>query len=173
MRILIFTLMLLFLPISCVGQEAEKPFVDYRLQEYVLEFIEEGDKRGFDARPYIKLLDSIYIKKDMDLLIMGKYKPEYDGYTLSGEVQINVYCTVDSLMLRWVVFHELGHACGYLGHSCEACDNIMSKYPYKDFTYGIYIDEAVWHKYVNILFNNLKSIPERDNLILTYIKSKQ
>lgn len=152
---------LVFLLNHLISVSQEKVWIDSSIIKYVDEFIVEGKKRGFDAVPHIVKLDSIKFNQEMPLLTLGLYefqKNEKDEI-FNSNILINEYTKIDWLCLRYTIFHELSHACGYLKHSCYNCDDILTEHTPKNHTYAHYLDEVYWGKKLDIMF---KSIKEND-----------
>lgn len=157
-------LLLFLFPLFLFSQEGETKsvWIHNVLAPHVKTFVQEGLKRGFDARPFILQLDSIRLSKTLAENEMGLYTPRVirdsigTPIELVGNVDISVDTRIDYLILRHTVYHELAHACGYFKHSCYRCYDIMSAVQPKNFTYAIYYEEEVWSKYLDQLFTQIK-----------------
>lgn len=174
---LLFYILMTFSILSCKEAKPQVTFkthVDKKLKKYVDEFISEGRKRGFDATPYLKIIDSIRINPDMEYGYLGLYTPKNHPKFryFYGTVDISPINESDDRLLRRTVFHELAHVCGYKGHPCDVCGDILSSVTSLKLAkkggdlYGI-----SWDVKVDTLFSQIKSIPREDNIIRKYIES--
>ncbi len=153
----------------------EETYISEELKPYVKSFIEEGDKRGFDARPYFKVMDSLKINNKMSKGELGLYHYKYVyfnelGYYVYSSIDINSFNLLNHKLLRSTVFHELAHACGYVGHPCDRCGDILSTYTSIDYSYYRDLTEEEWSSKVDDLFTQIKSIPSETNIVKKYIE---
>lgn len=132
-----------------------KTYIDTELIPYVDEFVIEGLNRDFNAITHLKKLDSIKFNENLPTLTLGEYTPSRETSD-GGNVDISYYATLDYLILRHVMFHELAHSCGYLTHSCQSCYDIMSEHKPREFSYFKYADSLVWEKALDKLFEDIK-----------------
>lgn len=173
---LLFYVLITFSVLSCKEVKPQvvtfNTYIDEELKVYVDEFVSEGKKRGFDATPYIKIIDSIKINPDMEYGYLGLYTPTTHPKFkyFYGTIDISELNIINSKLLRSTVFHELAHACGYRGHPCDSCPNILSSKTSINMNYYRDMSLESWYKQVDILFLQIKSIPKESNYIREYIK---
>ncbi len=173
---LLFYTLITFSILSCKEVKPQvvtfNTHIDEELKVYVDEFVSEGKKRGFDATPYLKIIDSIRVNPEMDYGYLGLYTPTTHPKLrhFYGTIDINEFNIINSKLLRSTVFHELAHACGYRGHPCESCVDILSSKTSINMAYYKDMDRVSWDVKVDILFLQIKSIPKESNYIREYIK---
>ncbi len=165
--------LLLIIAASCNTSKRRitfKTHIDSDLKEYVDEFILEGSKRGFNAKPYIKIIDSIRVNHNMEYGFLGLYTPKTDDDLkyFYGTVDISPINKKSSTLLKRTVFHELAHVCGYRGHSCNFCPDILSSVTPLNVG-DASKDSVMWNNKVDVLFEQIKAIPIQENPIRRYI----
>ena len=145
--------------------------IDDEIKEYVEEFIVEGKKRGFNAEPYIKIIDSIRINYDMEYGYLGLYTPKtHEKFNyFYGTVDISPINMSSKMLLKSTVFHELGHVCGYQGHPCDLCPDIMSSVTRINLEDKDIKDKVSWDAKVDVLFKQIKAIPIEHNPVRRYV----
>ena len=163
-----------FIVFSCNTAKPQVTFdthIDDEIKEYVEEFILEGKKRGFDAKPYIKIIDSIRINYDMEYGYLGLYTPKtHEKFKFFyGTVDISPVNLGMPGLLKRTVFHELGHVCGYQGHPCGACLDIMSSVTRLSLDNEYANDKVSWDAKVDVLFKQIKAIPIEYNPVRRYV----
>ena len=86
-------------------KKATPVFVDYQAQKYVLEFYKEAESRGIRTE---------VIKENIDDIIFYPLEQGYYGFysPQNRQVVINVVYANDSIILKKVLYHELGHVFG-------------------------------------------------------------
>lgn len=146
--------------------------IDYELKKYVKEFISEGKKRGFNATPYLKIIDSIRINENIEKDFLGLFTPKTHPRLnyFYGTVDISPINKFDDKLLRRTIFHELAHVCGYKGHPCDSCGDILSSVTSLNSSKDGGLDGVRWDNKVDTLFKQIKSIPKWDNRIRVYVE---
>lgn len=128
------------------GFSQEGVWVETTLADLVKEFVKDAEDRGHDVVPILSNMKLIGFGESVKYPLLG-YVTEKRDILL-----INEACKFDHLMLRTVLYHELGHAVLKLEH-CDDCDEneiMNSKSPN---TFSVYSDPKKWRKYVDNLFN--------------------
>ena len=93
------------------------------LEEYVMEFVKEGSYRGDNTyfRSILEKVDTIKLDGDLNYPMLGYYQPS------KRTVSIASYTLIDPVIVRFTVFHELGHVLRPdKDHPCTNCNQIMS-----------------------------------------------
>lgn len=139
---------LLLFTTSCTSQEQEKTvFIESALQQYIIEFLQEADERGFSP------VDDIVNLKEIKFGY-GNFLGATDHK--SGIILINPFVLNDHLMTRAVVFHELFHAIYRLDHCHEQGNHIMCSGKPAGFTFAYYDDPGIWEATLDYEFNKIK-----------------
>lgn len=108
-----------------IRNDGRDVYVDPKLEKYVDQWVETMENNGIEYEDGFNRLDSIVISdlKEFDV------PNEFDVRGLSNTGNGNIYIDVETMemgadAIRWVVFHELGHAVYKLSHS----EKIMAEY---------------------------------------------
>lgn len=120
---------------------------EQELEPYLIEFLNEGLERDLDLQDLVlKNLDTLMFDKNITYPLFGFYQPT------DKSIKIAPFCSVDDIILRSVVFHELSHI--FLKeHYCDYCTDIMSSNPPDSFF--IYYDNEYWEKNLDTLFERI------------------
>ena len=111
---------------SCISSFLEDPVqsIPAELAFYYDSFIEDGKKHGFDYSS-----ESIVIQiVDFEGGLSGLHVDRADNIS-QIQIDIDVYETnkQDTLILKWLIYHELGHAILNKNHKND-CESIMHPY---------------------------------------------
>lgn len=134
----------------------EPTFVQEDLQKYVDEFVIEGYRRGLMLDDDIqKQLKYIVLADYLKYPVLGTFIPAVDG---RGIIYLSTYTMMDVIIVRRVLFHELGHALVVhmeQPHVCESCNKIMSFRTPESFAY--LSDYKVWSAELDEFFEWIKN----------------
>ena len=143
-------LLVFFLTLVSFGfSQKNGPYIDPILQNDVNKWI--VDAENYDAKWYREFskFDSIVVEDFPDDHILG-YCDDY-----SGKIMISRSVVGDPWLLRFVVYHELGHC--ILGYN-HVCDRIAIMNPAINF-YPRELYDLVWDGLVRDFFLGSKGIP--------------
>jgi len=106
----ISTLILILLSAYCFSQTPKRVNIDKRLVEYVEDYIDQAQERGFYVRglivkriDYIYIIDSIGTDERDHTQIIGSVGNDRRGFVIAEEV------LKDTILTRVTVYHEIGH----------------------------------------------------------------
>lgn len=106
MRNTIIIVLLAVTCLMCKSRKIEKKFeVDYLLWETVNQFVEDAENMGVDTDVLKDSLDYVVVMPLSEFLY-GVYTPK------NKQVSINMFVLKDSIILKKVLYHELGHVLG-------------------------------------------------------------
>jgi hypothetical protein len=137
---LYFILLFLLVP----SQKEKGIVIDIELQPYVFEFISEATKRNVNGYAVVSDINNIIFMNNMPYL--GYWHED------SKSVWINPVIK-DSIIMRAVVFHEIGHSMDK-EHTCYECIDLMSAMLYVDYKKVLFKDEEIWSKELDKFFKN-------------------
>ena len=122
--------------------------VDPRIEPYMLQFVSQAKKRNkeYYFGTIINKVDSILINPKIQYPSLGYFD------RVTKTINVPQFALVDTLILRQITFHELGHIMKDSGeHTCKICRDIMSEASPRSFY--TYAREDVWEYEVDKLFN--------------------
>lgn len=119
---------------------------DPGLEGIFTDFIDEGKERGYDYTS--KIYDNLVSIEYSDLVY-----PKLGQYThYNKTIRVSPFLQIDTLVLKLVVFHELGHLIKETSyHSCFNCTDLMSERSGKNYFY-YYRKEENYEKELDKLF---------------------
>ena len=143
-------LLVFFLTLVSFGfSQKNGPYIDPILQNDVNKWI--ADAEAYDAKWYKEFskFDSIIVEDFPDDHILG-YCDDY-----SGKIMISRSVVGDPWLLRFVIYHELGHCILNYRH---VCDRISIMNPAINF-YPRALYDLIWEALVRDFFLGCKGIP--------------
>jgi hypothetical protein len=136
----LFILFFLFASI-CFSQH-----VDVLLERYVDDFRFEAERRGINSEYHLKQIERILLVP-LPKEFLGMY------YTESKVIEINTIYYHDEFLMRWTLFHEIGHTVGFM-HISPTHNSIMMPHQ-PDFWY--FIGDKEWQIMLNEYFQKKPS----------------
>ena len=120
-KVIVFVVLFL-LAASAVGQEEEKTFQwNLKLFPFLSNFVNDAEKRDINAKSILFTIDTIGIKEfKRDTLGTCEEIPDR-----GWNVWIHSGIMCDPVLVRRVLYHEIGHRVG-MQHCHERCEHIMS-----------------------------------------------
>jgi hypothetical protein len=137
---LYFILLFLLVP----SQKEKGIVIDIELQPYVFEFISEATKRNVNGYAIVSDINNIIFMNNMPYL--GYWHEDSKSVWINPNIK-------DSIIMRAVVFHEIGHSMDK-EHTCYECIDLMSGMLYVAYKKIIFKDEEIWSKELDKFFNN-------------------
>ena len=128
----------------------DKVIIDTKLLPYIESYLKDAKKHlNKNLRPELYKLDSVIVK-ELPYLLMGKTIMR--NWKMK-KVYINKWATMDTLILKSVVYHELTHALLKVkDHPCLDCIHLLAENP--PASHIIFYKN--WDKYVRELFDTYK-----------------
>jgi len=154
------TIIIVLLAVSCLmfkSRKVDERFeVDHLLWETVNQFVEDAENMGVDTDVLKDSLDYVVVMPLSEFLY-GVYTPK------NKQVSINMFVLKDSIILKKVLYHELGHVLG-LEHDKSGImatrlspSSIHNKYCPDHNLFG----ELNWELHKVIFFNKILKIQNK------------
>ena len=116
--------------------------VDVYLQKYVDLFKYEAERRNINSEYHLKQISGGIFLVALPKEFLGMYYPE------SHRIEINSMYYHDDFLIKWTVFHEIGHTVGFM-HISPTHNSIMMPHQ-PDFWY--FIGEHDWQVMLDEFF---------------------
>lgn len=116
--------------------------VDDALQKYVDLFKFEANRRGIDGEYHIKNISGGIFLVPLPSELLGLYDP------IGNKIEINSTYSWNTFLMKWTMFHEIGHSVGLM-HIKKAHNTIMQSHQPQTY---FFITDSEWQGMLNEYF---------------------
>lgn len=125
-----------------------KPKIDPVLKPVVEDFMKTSKQYGWDIKNHIDSTDWILVKEDLPVTILGRSIG-------NSKILINKSIIKDSLLLRAVMYHEMGHNVFDLPHCVCGEFSIMNTFVTNHS--HLYRSKKLWNQCVDEMFSQISN----------------